>query len=986
MHSRLVTPLLLRLYFARLLQVAHDYAGRGWVVVPLGVPVGKVRGKVPITPAGSPMFNWQNLDVDDGLAAFGAAATAGVVAGVGVLLGCASGGLVDVDLDCNEAREPEALQLLPPTGASFGRPSVGMTHALYQVDDAQRTVSLGLPNGKVVELRGEGGQTMFPGSWHTEAMEPVLWLSDGPPGRSAWADLIVAVERVRAYVRLRRAGHDPASALADARASLNAAPLSRPAGSPRPLQPRRAARRLPVVKQPGTAANLAAIYRGCALMAYWRERQEAGRGWSYDVWRLGAGVLLVFEPVGEAEVMRLNAAAGYAAQSLASLFFTRPTTCSELAASMVADPSLPPDLMSKARYCGTDQSPCAFRFREGVEYSPSPFRHAFNLDQTTVPRLHDRDQVRAAIEARLQAGVPTSVALLLLGGCGVGKSLAIHRWIANTPDLNVVVVVPNHALAEEQEKRLRALGVVDVVRLVGLDAVCKAGPIVKAKIEAARRVGKPPQPFCKVCSFQPTCDYWLALRAAPLARVVIATTARLATHTFWDVVGKDRVLIVDEDPSNVLVPRHAFTRDDLDKLLRQMGPRAAEWSGAGAFGTSDIADLARYLKGLLTGDTRTIAAGDVPCNVVIAEATQDVGVADLDPGAGECLQVGLAQLLAWSSWVNSNAATRPTTPVLLVDTRSGKPTVTLSWRATIPATVPVVVADATGDSVVYEKLLGRPVQTVGGPTPPKPRIVRYHDVASSRGKLLAAGKERDRALDVVRAVAANHTGMTLGLITFMPLEDEAGNWNVAWRHVGHFGLARGTNHFRGPTPIQVGVVFGTHRPPSHVVRAFAVFVLGAPIEKALDPASTRWISDRGHSVKVHGYQPGSDMARADDWVVKSEVVQAVGRFADAEVVYAITDVPLDLEEEVRAACFDLHVPLPSGDDTGRPPLDMTIPKDVARQLVASGLRPYAAEVWRGSHARNWPGKKRTIESRWSEIEAALVVPAPAPPAPPAVSP
>lgn len=567
MCSYLLTELLLRFYFLRMLDVARGHAARGWVVLPLGLPPQqpqkkKQDAKVPLDERGLARHGWQTLDPAEGLAAFEATARAGVVSGIGVVLGRASGGLVDVDLDCAEAREPECLLLLPPTEAIFGRPSAGVTHALYEVEDAQPTVQLRLPSGKVVELRGEGGQTMFPGSWHCEAMEPVMWWNDGPPGRSTWLDLRLRVERVREYVRLRRSGLDAPSALAAASAFGGASPA--PSG---PLvskagasTPRGVGRRLPAARptavRSGTLANVVALYQGCQLASHCRTRQETGQGWSYDTWRLFAGLLLALGEVGEAEVHRLNALAGYAPTPLGSLFRTRPTTCSEFAGAMLAEVGLPPDLVARALHCGTSQSPCGFRHRHGVLDSPSPIRHADVLDVTPSSALLDPIQVRAAIGARLAAGVAPGMAVLLLGGCGVGKTAEVHEWIATSPEMRVVIVVPNHDLAVEQEIRLRKLGVSDLVRLEGLDRACVNTSILP-KIKAARRVGKPPQQLCHSCPLRSVCGYWRAIDAARFARVVIATTARLATETFWDVVGRDRVLFVDEDPSSVLVPRHA---------------------------------------------------------------------------------------------------------------------------------------------------------------------------------------------------------------------------------------------------------------------------------------------------------------------------------------------------------------------------------------------------------------------------------------------
>uniref|UniRef100_UPI00260EDD91 bifunctional DNA primase/polymerase n=1 Tax=Pseudomonas sp. TaxID=306 RepID=UPI00260EDD91 len=85
---------------------------------------------------------------------------------IGVVLGDASGGLVDVDLD-----SPEAVMLgpalLPPTKFVFGHPSKPDSHFLYRVAAAPATKQF--KDGEtVVELRGNGGFTVAPGSVHEE--------------------------------------------------------------------------------------------------------------------------------------------------------------------------------------------------------------------------------------------------------------------------------------------------------------------------------------------------------------------------------------------------------------------------------------------------------------------------------------------------------------------------------------------------------------------------------------------------------------------------------------------------------------------------------------------------------------------------------------------------------------------------------------------------------------------------------------------------
>lgn len=133
---------------------------------------------------------------------------------VGVLLGAASGNLVDVDLDCPEALAL-APRILPPTGFVFGRKSKPRSHMLYT--SAAKTKRFHLPDGGTsVELRGEatdgspGIQTVFPPSEHpsgeTIEWDPDAW--DGaelPPVVDA-ALLLDRVTRLAAACILLRRG------------------------------------------------------------------------------------------------------------------------------------------------------------------------------------------------------------------------------------------------------------------------------------------------------------------------------------------------------------------------------------------------------------------------------------------------------------------------------------------------------------------------------------------------------------------------------------------------------------------------------------------------------------------------------------------------------------------------------------------------------------------------------------------------------------
>lgn len=100
--------------------------------------------------------------------------------GLGVYLGEASGGLVDIDLD-----HPKTLRLrdyfLPPTPMQSGRTGRPRSHRWYRVDPESLppTRRYKMPDRSVsVELRSSGGQTLVPPSIHPSG-EPYRW--EGEP-------------------------------------------------------------------------------------------------------------------------------------------------------------------------------------------------------------------------------------------------------------------------------------------------------------------------------------------------------------------------------------------------------------------------------------------------------------------------------------------------------------------------------------------------------------------------------------------------------------------------------------------------------------------------------------------------------------------------------------------------------------------------------------------------------------------------------------
>ena len=87
-------------------------------------------------------------------------------ANVGILLGETSG-LLDVDLDCAEAVALADI-ILPRPNAVFGRNAPDSCHYLYRCATSGKRVAFNAAGSKscIVELRGDGAQTMIPPSVH----------------------------------------------------------------------------------------------------------------------------------------------------------------------------------------------------------------------------------------------------------------------------------------------------------------------------------------------------------------------------------------------------------------------------------------------------------------------------------------------------------------------------------------------------------------------------------------------------------------------------------------------------------------------------------------------------------------------------------------------------------------------------------------------------------------------------------------------------
>jgi hypothetical protein len=184
-----------------LLDSALALHARGFALLP--VPLKQKR---PVTQG------WQDLRLDQ----TALRTTFAVPSNVGVLLGEASGGLVDIDLDCPEARAV-ARYLLPSTGLISGHESAPESHWFFRVRSPLKTMQYIDPlgaNGEsramLVERRATGAQTLIPPSIHPSG-EAIVWSRDGDPAEVAPPDLEQAVARLAAATLLARYWPAPGS-------------------------------------------------------------------------------------------------------------------------------------------------------------------------------------------------------------------------------------------------------------------------------------------------------------------------------------------------------------------------------------------------------------------------------------------------------------------------------------------------------------------------------------------------------------------------------------------------------------------------------------------------------------------------------------------------------------------------------------------------------------------------------------------------------
>lgn len=150
------------------------------------------QGKNPIGDA------WQKTT--DPRAAFRERVPQDKPCNVGILLGSTSH-VVDVDLDSPIARDL-APQFLPKTGYCWGHAANPKSHYLYRCGgESLKTLKFTGPSGMLVELRGDGMQSVIPPSIHVSG-NPIEYVCQGEPAEIEYDELKKHVEKLAAAALL----------------------------------------------------------------------------------------------------------------------------------------------------------------------------------------------------------------------------------------------------------------------------------------------------------------------------------------------------------------------------------------------------------------------------------------------------------------------------------------------------------------------------------------------------------------------------------------------------------------------------------------------------------------------------------------------------------------------------------------------------------------------------------------------------------------
>ncbi len=166
----------------RILRQVRASRRRGWWLIP--IPTGKKAPQIK----GWPQLRLTASELEESL---------GPNDGIGAILGEASNGLVDIDIDALEALAA-AREFLPPTERIHGRKGKPSSHFWYHLKRPPAPEQFAdLDGTMLIEFRSTGQQTVIPPTFHPSG-ERFVWSMARNPGRVNTDALQEAVRRLAA--------------------------------------------------------------------------------------------------------------------------------------------------------------------------------------------------------------------------------------------------------------------------------------------------------------------------------------------------------------------------------------------------------------------------------------------------------------------------------------------------------------------------------------------------------------------------------------------------------------------------------------------------------------------------------------------------------------------------------------------------------------------------------------------------------------------
>lgn len=177
----------------RIIKAAQYYHSKGWVTVPMFFMDKKPLVKGHSTRTLDDVKLQKDFSRKSNLA---------------LAMGENSGGLVDIDFDCEEAKIAAQL-LMPPTSMVFGHANNSRSHFIYQVEDCGKTKQFSSPSGMIMEYRSNGSITVFPPSVHKSGAQiEFVGANDVKPAPISREVLIKACERTASAALIAQNWHE----------------------------------------------------------------------------------------------------------------------------------------------------------------------------------------------------------------------------------------------------------------------------------------------------------------------------------------------------------------------------------------------------------------------------------------------------------------------------------------------------------------------------------------------------------------------------------------------------------------------------------------------------------------------------------------------------------------------------------------------------------------------------------------------------------